>query len=455
MNPMQIPRLLFPFLAWTLAAILPAAAQTPSPDEALAKSLTLQLAAKQFDAIVAHFDPTMTAAMPPAKLAQSWDAITAQTGSFQSIEAVTAQTVQGYQVEIVTTQFAHAKLALKWVFDAQGRVAGFFAAPAQESAPWTPPAYADPATFHEQPATVGTAPWQLDGTLTLPNGKGPFPAVVLVAGSGPNDQNETIEANKPFKDLAWGLASRGIAVLRYNKRTRQYGKQIAASDAGFTVNQETVDDARSAVSLLAANSAIDPHRIFVCGHSLGGMMAPRIAQGDAQVAGLVILAGPTRPMEQVAAEQIRYLAALTPPVTPEAQKQIDAIEQAAREIESPSLQPTTEVDFLGARIPGSYFLDLRNYHPAEVAATLKIPMLILRGERDYQVTAADEQGWKKALAGRHDVTFIDYPGLYHLFMPSVSPGNGPGTPADYQKPQHVAQPVIDDIAKWIAAHPRH
>lgn len=444
---------LFLTALFSVLASSSALAQTPSADEALAKSLTQQLAAKQFDAIVAHFDPTMTAAMPSAKLAQTWDAITAQTGAFQSIEGITAQTVQGYEIEIVTTQFAHAKLNLKWVFDAQGRVAGFFAAPAEETAPWTPPPYADPSAFHEDPATVGAAPWQLNGTLTLPNGKGPFPAVVLVAGSGPNDQDETIEANKPFKDLAWGLATHGIAALRYNKRTLQYGKQIAASEAGFTVNQETVDDARSAVSVLIANPAIDPNRIFVCGHSLAGMMAPRIAQGDSQIAGLIILAGPTRPMEQVAVDQVRYLAGLAGPTTPEAQKQVDAIEQAARQIEGPALQPATQVDFLGVKIPGSYFLDLRNYHPADVAATLKIPMLILRGERDYQVTAADEQGWKTALAGRHDVTFIDYPGLFHLFMPSVTPGDGPGTPADYQKPQHVAQPAVDDIARWISAHP--
>jgi fermentation-respiration switch protein FrsA (DUF1100 family) len=106
---------------------------------------------------------------------------------------------------------------------------------------------------------------------------------------------------------------------------------------------------------------------------------------------------------------------------------------------------------MGSVIPGSYFLDLRSYHPAEVAARLKIPMLILRGERDYQVTAEDTDGWKKALAGKANVSFTTYPGLYHLFMPSTSPGTGLGTPADYQKPGHVTPPVIDDIAVWIVA----
>jgi hypothetical protein len=294
----------------------------------------------------------------------------------------------------------------------------------------------------------------LPGALTIPNGAGPFPAVVLVAGSGPEDEDETIGPNKPFKDLAWGLAGRNIAVLRYTKRTAQYAKELQANDAGFTVNQETVDDARAAVALLAKRPEIDSSRIFVLGHSLGGMMAPRIAEGDAQVSGLIILAGPTRPFGQVLVDQVRYIEGLQGAITPEAQKQIDAVEQSAREIESSSLAADTRLNVMGSVIPGSYFLDLRAYHPAEVAARLKIPMLILRGERDYQVTAEDTDGWKKALAGKAGVSFTTYPGLYHLFMPSSSPGTGLGTPADYQKSGHVAPPVIDDIATWIAAQKR-
>lgn len=107
------------------------------------------------------------------------------------------------------------------------------------------------------------------------------------------------------------------------------------------------------------------------------------------------------------------------------------------------------MNLLGTTISGSYFLDLRSYHPAEVAAQLKIPMLILRGERDYQVTSEDFDGWKNALAGKPGVTLKVYPGLFHLFMPSSSPGTGLGTPSDYQKPGHVVEPVIEDIASWI------
>ena len=434
-----------------LGAASLAAPQTTPDLESLAKDLTQQLVARQFDPIVTHFDETMTSAMPAAKLAQVWDGLIGQVGAFQSIAGTHLQTVQGYQVVLVTSKFEKATLNIKWVFDSKVRVAGFFVVPAEPEAPWPPPDYAKPASFHEEQITVGSAPWQLPGTLTLPNGTGPFPALVLVQGSGPNDQDETIGPNKPFKDLAWGLASRNIAVLRYNKRTLQYAKELKGQLAGFTVNEETVDDARFAVALLAKRPEVDPRRIFVLGHSLGGMLAPRIAQGDAQVAGLVILAGTTRPLEQVIVEQVKYISGLEGRISPEAQKQIDAAEQSAKEIESPTLAADTKLNILGATVYGSYFLDLRGYHPAELAAQLKIPMLILRGERDYQVTAEDFDGWKKALAGKPEVTLKVYPGLFHLFMPSSSPGTGLGTPADYQKPGHVVEAVIGDITSWVLA----
>ena len=442
------PAILLPIVL--VAVAFAAQPATPAP-ESVAKDLTRQLAARKFDPVVAHFDETMTAALPSAKLAATWDGILAQAGAFRSIDTTSMQQVEGYQVVLVTSTFEKASLVLKWVFDGKLRVAGFFIAPAEPAAEWTPPDYAKPADFHEQPVTVGDRPWQLSGTLTLPNGTGPFPAIVLVAGSGPEDQDETIVANKPFKDIAWGLASRNIAVLRYNKRTLQYASQLQANDAGLTVNQETVDDARAAVALLSKRPEIDPRRIFVLGHSLGGMLAPRIAQGDAQVAGLVILAGSTRPLEQVIVDQVRYIVGLQGKITPEGQKQIDEAEQSAKQIESPTLAADTKLNVLGSPIPGSYFLDLRGYHPAEVAAKLGIPMFILRAERDYQVTQQDFDGWKAALSSKPNVTWKVYPGLFHLFMPSSSAGPGLGTPDDYQKPGHVTAQVIDDIAAWIQA----
>src|SRR2546425_10392277 len=112
--------------------------------------------------------------------------------------------------------------------------------------PWTRPAYSKPDAFRESEVTVGADQWKLPGTLTVPTGSGPFTGIVLVHGSGPNDRDETIAATKVFKDLAEGLASRGVAVLRYEKRTRQYGARVASMQ-GLTVDDETVTDAARAL----------------------------------------------------------------------------------------------------------------------------------------------------------------------------------------------------------------
>ena len=311
------------------------------------------------------------------------------------------------------------------------------------------PAYVNTNLFHDRDTTIISGRWQLPGVLTVPNTKTAVPAVVLVHGSGPEDADETIGPNKPFADLAYGLASQNIAVLRYVKRTKQYGAD-SKSDAPFTVKDEVTDDVIAAVALLSKMPEINKKQIYILGHSLGGMLAPRIAAEDPQVAGIIILAGTARPLEKlVVVEQVKYIAGLTAAQTPENKKQIDRAEAIAAQIESPSLKPNDMVDFFGAPMPGSYFLDLRGYDPAKVAAGLKIPILVLQGGHDYQVTNADYEIWQKALAGDPRATFKFYPNYTHLFMPGA--GSGPASPDDYAIAGNVSEDVITDIAKWIKA----
>jgi hypothetical protein len=344
-----------------------------------------------------------------------------------------------------TCSFEKGPLNLRLAFDKDSKIAGLFLLPVE--APWNPPDYANPGAFHEQSVTVTTGSWQLPGTLTKPNGAGPFPAVVLVQGSGAHDEDETIGPNKPFKDLAWGLASRGIAVLRYEKRNHKYAAQSAKDPANFTVKEEVTDDARAAAALLAQRPEVRQERVYVLGHSLGGMLAPRIAEGDGQIAGIIIMAGSTRPLGQIVVDQIKYLSTLSGPVGDGAKKQIEAAQKFAKDYDSPTLKPGETVSMLGIPTPASYVLDLRSYDPAATAARLKIPILVLQAEADYQVTKKDFEGWEKALAGHKNVTMRSYPGLCHLFTPAGSPPS----PADYDKPGHVSKGMLDDIASWVDA----
>jgi len=428
-------------------------AALPAQDfTAQAKALAADLFARQFDKVASQSTERMAEAIPPAKLAAILDDLLAKTGPFRAIAGTRAEIQQGYHVVSVTCQFEKTSLDLRLVFDAAGKLAGMFFAPSGPQAEWSAPSYARPAAFEERQVVIGSGKWQLPGILTLPRGTGPFPAIVLVHGSGPHDGDETIGPNKPFKDLAWGLAGRGIAVLRYTKRTLKMAELKEPAAAGFTVKEETVDDARAAVSLLAGAPEIRGGKIYVLGHSLGGMLAPRIAEGNGNIAGIIVMAGSCRPLEQSVIEQLKYLATLPGTDAAAAAKQIEAAERTAKEIQDLAPGSAATIDLLGSRLPGSYFLDLRSYHPAETAAGLKIPILVLQGARDYQVTLKDFEAWKAALDGRDTVTLKLYAGLTHLFMPSAAPGTGPGTPQDYASPGHVVEEVIADVAAWILKH---
>ena len=429
------------------------AQQMPTPaatNESIVRAFIADLAAKNYAAVEQRLNERMAQALPLEKFPSTWNSVLAQFGEFQSIESVADRQVPPYDAFTALCRFAKMKGVLTITLDAQQRVAGFNIAFSPDAAPssWTPPEYADQSAFTERGVSIGSAPWILPATLSLPNGKGPFPAVVLVHGSGSitGDQDETYGPNKTFKDFAWGLASRGVAVLRYTKRTRQYGATVLIGPEPFTTKQETIDDARAAVAFLATQSQIDAKRIFVAGHSLGGYLAPRIASGDPQVTGLIILAGSTRPLEDMVLEQVRaQVARQHSENSPAGQKVIQDAENEKRVIEDPNLKPGTRVTSVGAPVPSDYFLDLRGYDPPKVAQSLEIPMMILQGERDVQVSMIDFKNWKDALGSRKNVVLKSYPAVNHMFIPV----NGPATGEEYGQPGHVEPDVISDIVGWI------
>jgi hypothetical protein len=305
----------------------------------------------------------------------------------------------------------------------------------------------DPSAFTETEVTVGSAPWALPGTLSMPRGEGPFPAVVLVAGSGPNDRDETIGPNRPLRDIAWGLASQGIAVLRYDKRTRVYPTAIDPDT--ITVREEVTDDAAAAIDLLRATRGVDPGRVFLAGHSLGGYLAPRIAAENAgSIRGAVMIEAPHTSLPDLALAQVEYLAGLEGSPAPDLQAKVDAFRQQVALADSPALSPATPRSALPLGINAAYLLDLRSYDPLATAASLATPLLLVQGGRDYQVPPAELAGWRSALAGRPDVTFHEYPALDHLLLA----GSGPSVPAEYTVPGHVDAAVVADIAAWVRAH---
>jgi len=381
--------------------ILFAVAVSPAADSrTVADAAFNELMNRDFAALAKRFSPEMSAAMPSEKLPATLGPVMQSLGSLRSGRPEPQVTSsQGYDVFIYPAEFENAKLMVVISINSAGQVGGLFLRPPQ-------PEPAKPGEL-----TVNSGNIKLPATLVVPEGKGPFPAVVLVHGSGPNDRDETVGANAPFRDLAEGLARHGVATLRYVKRTRQYPQSPV-----FTVNEEVIEDALNALALVRSLPDIDPRRVFLLGHSLGANLAPRIANADATIAGIVLLAGNVRPMLELAREQLQYLNA-----------------------------PPERLETLKAGAPTSYWEDLNAYDPVASARQLDIPILILQGERDYQVTMKEFELWKSGLQGHGNVTFKSYPKLNHLFLE----GEGKSLPAEYSKPGHIPDYVFSDIADFI------
>jgi len=417
----------------------------PFPEEliARAKEFVDLMVKEEFSRAVENFDSVMSKAMPEEKLKEVWQTVIKQAGPFKKQTGTRTEAVPKFDIVYVTCQFEKTDLDIKVVFNREKQITGLWFAPAQKE--YTTPEYSELNAFKEKEVVVGSGEWALPGTLTLPEGKGPFPAIVLVHGSGPNDRDESIGPNKPFRDLAWGLASQNIAVLRYEKRTRVHSQKLKNFEGKFTVKEETIDDALAAVHLLREVEEIDERKICVLGHSLGGMLAPRIGLLDTEIAGFIILAGTTRPVEEVMLEQVKYIISVDGKITENEKARLNEIEKAVEKVKNlkESASHSGQENLLGAS--PEYWLDLRSYNPAQTAKKVRQPMLILQGGRDYQVTEDDFDGWKNALSSRSDVEFKFYPKLNHLFIE----GEGKSTPAEYSQAGHVAKYVIDDITAWI------
>jgi dienelactone hydrolase len=411
--------------------------------KASARAFFSALAKEGYEAACKDFDGTVLKTSPPDKLKEFWETLQKKLGALKKQGPERVEKLGKYELIVIPCEFEKITLDARISFDADGKIAGYGFVPSA-SKEYKAPAYVKRDAFREIDVKLNQgSEWELPGTLSIPVNRGPFPALILIHGSGPNDRDETIISSKPFRDLAWGLSSRGIAVLRYDKRTRVHGAKMTQKDFP-TVKEEVTDDALEAVALLRRTADVDASRIFVLGHSLGGMMAPRIGELDPKIAGLIVMAGNARPLEDLVVEQFTYIFSLSGP-TDDQKVELKRIKEQAARVKDPKLSPHTPGKELPLGVPGLYWLAIRDYHPAQTAAKLAMPMLVLQGERDYQVTMDDFALWKKSLAGRKTVVMKSYPRLNHLFIE----GEVKAKPDEYLQAGHVASEVIDDIAAWL------
>ena len=410
----------------------------------LAQNFVVKLFKADFAAAVELFDQQMKTLFPEVKLKETVQRFFGESGNFLELEVTRTAELESYRLVFIRTKFERAAIDVQVVFNNQGQISGLNFIPVQTT--YHPPPYIDQSSFRDEDVTVGNDPWKLPGTLSIPHGFGPLPGIVLVHGSGPQDRDETIGPNKTFRDLAWGLASQGITVLRYEKRTLKYASKFTREQvAKMTVQEEVIDDALAAIQLLHSREEIDPKRIFILGHSLGGFSTPRIGQENPSLAGMIIMAGSNRSLEDTILDQFTYIYNLTGNMTKQQKKDLESLKAKVARVKDPNLSEKTSPRDLPLGVSAAYWLDLKNYQPTNAAINLEMPILIIQGGRDYQATKEDFEGWKTALKSKENVSFRIYPKLNHLFIS----GEGKSTPQEYAVEGHVSKEVIDNIKDWI------
>ena len=395
----------------------------------------------KFDEAHGFFDESVKAKISVDELKLFWLKLENSLGTYQSVDGAKSSVQGEYFQVILTCGFTKGSQPFTFVFNKTEKQVGFFISPKHTESEYALPNYADTTLYKEKEIKIKFAEGEMAGILTSPKKVSNFPVVILIHGSGPSDMDETVGSNKPFKDLAIGLAAQGIGSIRYVKRTMVYPNSF---NKAFTVKEEVLDDALAAITLASTIQGVNKTQIYLFGHSLGGMLAPRIASLAPSLSGIILAAAPARKFADLITEQNEYLYKASGDTTSAGKQQF--IESSididkSRLLKLGAIAPDSII--LGA--PASYWIDLNTYDQVGTAKKIKNRILVVQGAKDFQVSVQDFNIWRTALAANKNATFKLYPDLNHLLSAQKEKGNG----TQYRVPSNVDINLIKDISAWI------
>lgn len=386
------------------------------------------------------FDVSVHSKISPENLKQIWTGLNTAFGKLEAIDVVQSKSQGEYYLVSIDAKFAKDTQGFMLVFNKAEKLVGLLPRDKSNAISYLKPSYADSTLYKEKEIYVKTPGHDLVGLLTTPSSGADYPVVILLHGSGPGDMDETVGPNKPFKDLAAGLAGRGIATIRYVKRTLSYsGEKVP------TVKEEVLDDALAAIALARTTPGVNKKQIYIFGHSMGGMLAPRIATLAPDLSGIILAAAPARKLSDLMAEQNKYAAELIKDTTGIVKTQLAEALKAIDQTRITKLG-TIKADSLLLGLPASYWVDLNVYDQVATAKKLvNQRIFVIQGGNDFQVSEQDYKIWETALGTKKNVKLKFYPDLNHL----LSPQNEKGDPGQYKIPSNVSATLINDVAFWI------
>ena len=379
--------------------------------------------------------------IPPNQMEQVW---TRQIGLYGDIESFRTVEYRGEREDGFATVLIRAELtdrafSFEYAFS-EGQIAEFLATPVSE---WTRPDYVDPAAFSERDLTLDApGDCELGATLSMPNSGENLPGVVLVHGSGDQGRDETAGPNKTFRELAQGLASQGVAVLRYDQRP--FACTVDRTEA--TLDDLVTDDAVTAVERLRAVDRVG--KVVVAGHSLGGRVAPRIVE-RANAAGLVMLAPLAEPVHEAMVRQTRHVFTLDGELSTRDEQALAETMTLAEQIRTLDIGDDETLNLGGGARGRPFWRTLQEYDHIGTAAELDVPTLLAQGGRDYLVTTENDLPlWREAIGDDQQAKIVVFEDLNHRFQP----GEGPASPQEWTQPNNpVDKRVIDRLAEFVLA----
>ena len=424
------------------------------------------MATGEFDTATTMFNEELTAAVDADTLEEVWEGIIlAQAGAFIAVYETENMETQGFYVVLITLEHENMGVLLNFTFSEDGLLAGLTVDGFPTLGEVEP---VETAGFTDDPIIIGEGTdWPLDGMLSMPDDTSvPVPAVVIVAGSGAHDMDPTTLPTPVYREIAHFLAENGIAVIRHDKRTYTHSAELFAEMGNsMTVWEEAIEDAVLAAELLRADPRIDPDRVYIIGHSLGAILAPRVHENGGDFAGLIMMAGSPRCLLQIAAEQnAANLADQIELGLIEAAIEAGQIEESEVEEHKAIVQAlqdlaATLLDFSAGEAKDVivplfenslyYWRDLKVNSFAHYVQDITVPMLVLQPERDFQITAdVDFVAMQELLADRDNVTFRLYEDLDHLFTPTTAT-NFIEHAVSVMEGGRVDRTVLQDIVDWI------
>lgn len=418
--------------------IIPIGEEEAAPYRAMAEDFIQKLFEEDYTACSSLFSEELANIKTRSQLQEEWEQVRLAYGDPVGVMVYEGYRMNGEGAIVAQVAHMHGGSRIQLVYDKNNVLASLWFDAAEEAVPYSIEA---PAGVTETELTLGEGTeYPLRAVVSLPENAQNVPCVVLVHDAGAYDLNSALGGSELFADIAHGLAQQGIAVLRYDKRTFAHGASFDEETVqAMTVQEETIDDALLAVKAAAAVDGVDAERIYLAGHGLGGMLAPRIAvQSGGAVKGIVSLAGTARGYLEVVYDQ--NLA-----MTNNADRK-NAIKKEYKKVNKLEEMKDSDAVF---GLPVPYLKDLYAHPVEEQLAQLNLPVLVLHGKNDFQYSLDDYKSWQLALEGyAGEAELVLFDDLNHLFADNTSLKRR-GTAAEYLAQVHADAQVIEKIAQWI------